>query len=498
MSYLSLTPKNGGHIVQPPTLSNAQLMDSNQKWVAHAFRTMGAITLIKVRCLITAAGGTQANRKLTAYIYSDSNGAPGSILASIEATNFGAGVLSFLNFSQAIGSNTQFWVVFVNTATAPGTETVRIGVSSFFIFAQSRVINSSKSQDTSASTTNGGTSWTISGTSFLVCDYTDSDGCVNGYPFASITHNLTKIYGTNYGGVEFTQKEGAAEYCRQVSFRISNTGNPTGLCGLKVFIGANTYTSDTTYALANCPSGTIATFKFSAPFLMPPSGLVRMALFDSASDSSSNCWGFTSYTIQTDSDAIGTLQYAGSAKLCTSSDSGANWSTSQYEWVHFSFAFDSVTPVKVPVFPAASKTLPIANGGPATYGYDGEIGPGTASIEDFPGEYAAKEATRNAAAALGSGSTIPGQTWLVRGTTYNGTADIPDRANVRDNDTVLGQTGLFVAEVWEAFRNTILAAVNLKKGYTVLNRGQEIEGTMPSAQVSPKRNHLTPRTRRGL
>jgi hypothetical protein len=351
-----------------------------------------AITTVDIICYSCA--GTQANRSLTAAVYSDVNGAVGALLQDgVALTNFTNGKLSLpLSFTKVIGA--RYHITIRNTAAAPGTDYCSI------IYYNTEDPYLAGGGGTGGNkwcfgfsyTANAWTSSTLVTTPCSGMVITHSDGSYFGQILQASAESSFKVYGTRGEGFVYISPANAEQNVRGFWMPGYNahsaTGNQVGKCRFN----GTTYTA-ITIPLGNC--GQYADpqlFLFSTLLVIPPGTTCYFFLTNSAVDDASHYFSTGIRPIVNDAAHRGVIPWGG--YYCTTTDGTTFTVDNTYRPNTCGVILANSGEFVTPGSPTTGQVLDVASGGPPTWEW-GTIGPGTAAKEAHTANQVLKSAGGN-------------------------------------------------------------------------------------------------------
>jgi len=330
-----------------------------------SFNVIGDGTYLKSAEFYGVVSGT-LNTSISCQLQADAAGVPSgssletSAITSSFPTGSGAITFTFAGTTQMTNGATYHFVL-KNGSTTPGTNYVTYYWLKNY-FGPSMIGATGGKPPYSALTTTDGSAWTVSSVStvgFLISYATASGGAVTHYDgvpaYNRYLDSTNQAYGTNEVGGQFiVPNYGTALRVVGVALNGYRQATPTGNLSVHLWAGSATPTAPLTiaYTTSYAP-GQITTangvmfFLFSAVQVINPNTIVTVTFFDSATDSSSNCYRAVGFVLfDTGAGALSTLPWGGTAveAWCTSCTTTPSWNTSTTNIVPVSLLLDPAQP----------------------------------------------------------------------------------------------------------------------------------------------------------
>lgn len=305
-------------------------------------------TLNEVRFYTSAITGTVDGTELHAMLYSSSALHPASLVGSEDhtlaaGTITGAAWRTISGFSTTLTAGDHYWIVFKNTNATPASNypTIRaISSTNSYWGGDYRAWGWMYRTATDNADPNLAT-WTTSTSiqSAMGIRLGFSNSTYAGLP-ASAQAGQYKSYGTTYVGMSFVAPANVTLY--GVSSFVYKVGSPTGTLHYALYqdttLVAATYTAaaDETYS-----SGAWVPLYFASGQALTSGVRYRIVLVDSATDSSSNCYGIYGVSTDTDSNSLTLTGFGGTQQYATYN--GSTWSDTQGTMLPVALFVDTFT-----------------------------------------------------------------------------------------------------------------------------------------------------------
>lgn len=307
--------------------------------------------------------GTQTGSpKLTAALYSDSNGLPGSVIETgTESGVLTNGVwysLGGFTSTSNLTAGTQYWVVLRCSSGTSSTVALQYLSSGAYGHPPTSSGAGGSGQAwgmTAVASTDNGSTWStawrysVIGLRIGITDGTDD--AYFGLPvgaFAGAIAASEKLY-TNSGSAQevgsyFTTPANATLNVRGVMMFVKRNSSPSGNVRFRLYSG--TYTSLTLLATtAAIPGGNITTSTGSLytsyfPSTISVAGGTKLSVTagNTAADDSTNCFNTNKWPVDSDTDSLALLPFAGMQSI---KYSGGAWSVTSGEAVPFWLLLDT-------------------------------------------------------------------------------------------------------------------------------------------------------------
>lgn len=299
------------------------LLNSANNRCAYSFFGNGG-TLSTVRQHFANVTGTLGGSDILADLYDSTgtNGAPGGSIETGKtpsATITAVGWYTFTGFSSALTDGQMYWIVFRNANGTPGSNWVTpTGMQNNLPVVAGGSGN--RQFYGMASSTNGGSSWSVSGLTSGATRAGYSGGSFDGSPLSNGAAGAVGdgVYAARECGVVFTSPANAALRVAGLGMYVSaKTGTPTGVPRLGLWLG--TIPANQGYAALPLTT-TITTSQWvraglASPVTIPPSTVVRVTLAEASNaDASGNRYNAYHLTCDTDADSLAILPWNGTLR----------------------------------------------------------------------------------------------------------------------------------------------------------------------------------------
>lgn len=323
------------------TTSTFQLSTANN-WLGFSFFAIGSRTVNTVRAFISAVAGTLANTDITCEIQTDSSGLPsganpsGGAAQSLASAITTSGWQTWSGFTAALTDGQLYWMVFKNVNALPGTNNVtfRWGAagSAPSSAAGWNSGNTMKYGWFKSSTTTGGGGWGTLAAGVAMPRAGYADGSFAGLAASNVASSADLVFSARLAGVKFVVPPNTRWNVAGVNLFIAgNTGTPTGNPLVKAFKGTSTSpTLDPNGTSTIIPKANVTVagwypFYFPANVSMLAGDTWRVVLGEDANaDTSSNAYKMSEYTMDSDSNSLAILPFAGTLGKTYSTD-GTNF-----------------------------------------------------------------------------------------------------------------------------------------------------------------------------
>lgn len=324
IGFLPIIPSNG-------TASLA--LSATATWLAFGFVPDANRQVSKIRAFNSAINGVLATTDVTCDIYSDSNGVPGSslesrssITSSLAANTWGEWT-GFTSASNVTGG-LQHWAVIKNANGTPATNfpTFRFGGNT--TWSTFSVVGGGLPGWGKVHSTNSGGAWgTALGDNFgWRIEY--ADGTFQGVPISNnATAGTNNVYSNRERGLRFTTPSNARWNIRGICwYNRTTTGTPTAGMRGRIYTGAGVTPTlvATTPTVSKTALGAqwLASW-FSASQIIEPGTTMTMTMGeDTNSDTSSNRYSTTEYTVENDANSKALMPFGGMSEAYFD---GTNW-----------------------------------------------------------------------------------------------------------------------------------------------------------------------------
>lgn len=305
MGFLPTTPTNG---------ASTLALNAAATWMAYSFVQDGSKTINKLAAFTSAINGTQANISVSAEIYSDSSGNPGTSLAGpVTLTNLAAGWWEWAGFTYATTAGTRYWIVTKNTAGAPATDypTFRHGglnTSPFETNGGLHLWGWTKKQSADSGATWATTA--VNATFGYRIEY--SDATYDGIPCSHLTGAAAAagVYGTREEGVLITTPADVKLRIRGAVGVVTKTGTPTGNLQFRLYNGTTLLATSTPIPPGNVSNAYVYAYFATTQVVNPGTSLRIMYSETAQSDTSANRYAPFTYTVQDSAASRGLLPWS--------------------------------------------------------------------------------------------------------------------------------------------------------------------------------------------
>lgn len=318
----------------------------------------GTMRLQDITVFANSVSGSPA---LTAKLYSDSSGVPGTLIeagtqsATVTASTWNT--LSGFTVTSNLTEGTQYWIVVQCTAgTNVGVNVYRMntngpypGISTASGSGKSWGNQAAFSTD-NASTWGAAQSLDVFGFRIGLTDGTDT--AYQGWPISAnaLANGATEKLYTNAGtaqefGSQFTSPSGPTLNIRGIQMVARNV-TATGNLRFRIYTGSSPSLAGTTNAIplgnvSTGASGDVFTALFSSPVAIAPSTVVTVTAGNTAADSSTTYFDVQKYTIQNDANSKAIFPFGG---IKSANFTGGAWTYVDTQIVPFGLILDPVTP----------------------------------------------------------------------------------------------------------------------------------------------------------
>jgi hypothetical protein len=288
---------------------------------------------------VNSVSGTDANRKITCEIRTDSTtaGAPGAtVLGSVENTGgFSAATIEWTGLNASVTKGVKYWVVLRNTSVAPTVDyvTLRVWLNQAAMLADAYAFLRRTSTD--------GTTWTgVLGVQ-LGWQLEYSDGTLSNPMFISGTSAGYTIYGTREAGNQFTLPAYASANIVGVQIFKTHTGSPATRV-VRLYSASNALLLESSSIRStSSSSGQMSFIPFAKSYIAAPGEILNVVLADNSADSSSNNWAQFSLTVNSSADyALKPLNM----RAISRADTSSNFTVTQASLYEMALVLDSLKP----------------------------------------------------------------------------------------------------------------------------------------------------------
>lgn len=262
------------HAIQYPS-TTSYVLNSANAWLGIAFLAPpGGATLNKVLAYASAVAGTLTG--LECHIFSDSNGVPGTSLAStstVTALPTGAAWVEFTGLSYALTGGAQYWIVLKNTTGTPASN-----YPTFLVCSDATGHYSSVGPTKSVQTLDAGTAWATSvryRTGSLRLEYSDG---FSGMPLSGSSSGSASyaIYSNREDGALFTTPANGQFVLAGVCGNVRIVGSPGSGVQFRLYKGTTLIDTSKVVLVGNIQSTVQTMALFTASRVLDQSSQYRI------------------------------------------------------------------------------------------------------------------------------------------------------------------------------------------------------------------------------